>query len=184
MEILENLLKIKLTKMPIKILFVCLGNICRSPLAEGTFRELVAKKNLSDKLTCDSAGTAGYHLGQLPDHRSIDVAAEHGIKLTHRGRKLIAQDFDNFEHIVVMDSENFEDVHKFYYQTKHTPPPAEKLFMLGDYDPLRENGKPSEIPDPYYGNKQDFENVFQQVWRSNEALLQHFVKRYDLHKML
>jgi protein-tyrosine phosphatase len=163
-----------------KILFVCLGNICRSPLAEGTFRELAENHNLLDKLSCDSAGTAGYHIGQLPDHRSIDVAAAHGIKLTHRGRKLSAQDFDNFEHIVVMDSENFEDVHRLYYEVKHTPPPAEKLFMLGDYDPQRNTGESAEIPDPYYGNKQDFENVFQQIWRSNEALLQHLIEKYGL----
>lgn len=112
----------------IKVLFVCLGNICRSPIAEATFRELVQQRGLEDQISCDSAGTAGYHIGQLPDQRTMKNAEKHGLKLTHRGRKLSAADLDAFDHIVVMDEANFKDVNDFYYKTIHKTPSAENFF--------------------------------------------------------
>jgi protein-tyrosine phosphatase len=120
----------------VQVLFVCLGNICRSPIAEATFRELVKTKHLENKISCDSAGIAGYHIGELPDHRTQKNALKHGIKLTHQARKLTVADLDNFQHIVVMDEENFKNVNDFYYQNKHQTPSADKLFLLRDYDPL------------------------------------------------
>jgi protein-tyrosine phosphatase len=162
----------------INVLFVCLGNICRSPIAEGTFREIVKKAGLSDKISCDSAGTAGWHTGESPDHRTIKNAEKHGIKLTHKGRKITVEDLDGFQHIAVMDEQNFKDVYDLYYRTKHQIPPAEKLFLLRDYDPTV-RGK-QEVPDPYYEGAEAFENVYQIVWRSNEALLQHLIEKYAL----
>lgn len=160
----------------INVLFVCLGNICRSPIAEGTFREIVKKRNLQDKFSCDSAGTAGYHIGQLPDQRTMKNAEKHGIKLTHHGRKLSVTDLDTFDHIVVMDEENFKDVNDFYYKTKHKTPPADKLFLLRDHDPNTRGI--AEVPDPYYESEPFFEDVFQIVWRSNEALLDYLIDKY------
>jgi protein-tyrosine phosphatase len=164
----------------INILFICLGNICRSPIAEGTFDELVKKRGLQDKISCDSAGTAGYHIGQLPDHRAIKNAEIHGIKLTHLGRKLSVADLDVFNHIVAMDEQNFKDVNDFYYKNKNKTPAADKLFLLRDYDPLTRGI--AEVPDPYYESEAFFEDVFQIVWRSNEALLSHLIEKYDLLK--
>ncbi len=164
----------------INVLFVCLGNICRSPIAEGTFREIVKKRTLQDRISCDSAGTAGYHIGQLPDQRTMKNAEKHGIKLTHHGRKLTATDLDTFDHIVVMDEENFRDVNDLYYKTKHKTPPADKLFLLRDHDPNARGI--SEVPDPYYESEPFFENVFQIVWRSNEALLNYLIDKHHLVK--
>lgn len=164
----------------INVLFVCLGNICRSPIAEGTFREIVKKRNLQDKFSCDSAGTAGYHIGQLPDQRTMKNAEKHGIKLTHHGRKLSVTDLDTFDHIVVMDEENFKDVNDFYYKTKHKTPPADKLFLLRDHDPNTRGI--AEVPDPYYESEPFFEDVFQIVWRSNEALLDYLIEKHLMVK--
>lgn len=164
----------------INILFVCLGNICRSPIAEATFRELVKKRGLQDTISCDSAGTAGYHIGQLPDQRTMKNAEKHGLKLTHRGRKLSAADLDAFDHIVVMDEANFKDVNDFYYKTKHKTPSADKLFLLRDHDP--ETRGISEVPDPYYESEPFFEDVYQIVWRSNEALLDYLIEKHQIVK--
>jgi len=130
----------------INVLFVCLGNICRSPIAEATFRELVQQRGLEDQISCDSAGTAGYHIGQLPDQRTMKNAEKHGFKLTHRGRKLSVADLDAFDHIVVMDEANFKDVNDLYYKTKHKTPSADKLFLLRYHDPETRGHK--EMPDP------------------------------------
>nr|WP_299422856.1 low molecular weight protein-tyrosine-phosphatase [uncultured Emticicia sp.] len=165
----------------INLLFVCLGNICRSPIAEATFRELVKKRGLQDKISCDSAGTAGYHIGQLPDQRTMKNAEKHGLKLSHRGRKISVADLDDFEHIVVMDEANFKDVNNFYYKTKHKTPSADKLFLLRDHDP--EIRGISEVPDPYYESEPFFEDVYQIVWRSNEALLDYLIEKYQIVKI-
>ena len=164
----------------INVLFVCLANICRSPIAEGTFRELVKKRGLQDEISCDSAGTAGYHIGQLPDQRTMKNAEKHGLKLTHRGRKLSVADLDAFEHIVVMDEANFKDVNDFYYKTIHKTPSAYKLFLLRDHDP--ETRGIVEVPDPYYESEPFFEDVYQIVWRSNGALLDYLIEKHQIVK--
>ncbi len=162
----------------IKVLFVCLGNICRSPIAEATFREIINQKGISDKIACDSAGTAGYHIGSLPDKRTIKNALSHGIALIHRGRKMTTLDFDEFQHIAVMDESNFKDVYELYFKTKHTPPPADKVFLLRDHDP--DTRGISEVPDPYYESEEAFEEVFQIVRRSNEAFVDFLIEKYQL----
>ncbi|PLK45446.1 low molecular weight protein-tyrosine-phosphatase [Emticicia sp. TH156] len=164
----------------VKVLFVCLGNICRSPVAEGVFKDLIQKHGLEDKIDCDSAGTMGWHAGQAPDHRAIKSALNHGIALIHKGREITTADLDDFDHIVVMDEKNFKDVHALYYKVKQIPPPAEKLFLMRDYDP---NVKGVfEVPDPYYGSEKDFEEVFQIVERSGKELLGHLIEKYKLVK--
>jgi protein-tyrosine phosphatase len=164
----------------INVLFVCLGNICRSPIAEGIFRELVKKRGLQDQILFDSAGTAVYHIGQLPDQRTMKNAEKHDLKLTHRGRKLSVADLDTFDHIVVMDEANFKDVNDFYYKTKHKTPSADKLFLLRDHDPKTRGI--SEVPDPYYESEPFFEDVYQIVWRSNEALLDYLIEKHQIVK--
>jgi len=162
----------------IKVLFVCLGNICRSPIAEATFRKIIEEKGLNNTIECDSAGTAGYHIGSLPDKRTIKNALSHGIGLTHRGRKISLDDFDEFQHIVVMDEANFRDVYELYFKTKHFPPAADKLFLLRDHDP--DTRGISEVPDPYYEQDSAFEEVFQIVSRSNRAFVDFLIEKYQL----
>jgi protein-tyrosine phosphatase len=161
-----------------KVLFVCLGNICRSPVGEATFNEIAEKEGLSHALKADSAGIMGWHVGKKPDARTLKNAMKHGLEITHLGRKLSAEDLDSFDHIVVMDEQNFEDVHTFYYDNKKRPPSAEKLFLIRDFDPAVRGVH--DVKDPYYEGDEVFEEVFQTLWRSNEALIKHLAEKYDL----
>jgi protein-tyrosine phosphatase len=162
----------------VKVLFVCLGNICRSPAGEATFNEIVKERGLQEYLQADSAGIMGWHVGKKPDPRTIKNAEKHGITITHLGKKLAKADLDDFDHIVVMDEKNFEDVHKFYYDTKGVPPPADKLFLIRDFDPTVRGVH--EVIDPYYEGEEVFEEVFQILWRSNEALIDFLVEKHHI----
>lgn len=161
------------------VLYVCLGNICRSPLGEATFNELVKEKGLQDSLWADSAGTAGYHVGKHADPRSIKVAAKHNIELDHIVRKVTSDDLDKFDHIAVMDEENFEEIHTFYFKTKGFPPSADKLFLIRDFDP--EVRGVQNVKDPYFEGDEAFEEVFQILKRSNEKLIEHLVEKYEIN---
>ena len=162
----------------VKVLYVCLGNICRSPVGEATFNKIALEKGLSESLWADSAGIMGWHVGKKADPRSIKNAAKHDVEITHLGRKLSIQDLDEFNHIVVMDEQNFEDVHTFYYENKKRPPSAEKLFLIRDYDPTVRGV--NEVRDPYYEGDEVFEQVFQTIWRSNDAFIDHLIQQHDL----
>ncbi|MEM9679763.1 MAG: low molecular weight protein-tyrosine-phosphatase [Bacteroidota bacterium] len=134
-----------------KILMVCLGNICRSPLAHGI---LESKLNDSQYIV-DSAGTAAYHVGQSPDHRSIEVAKQHGIDISHqRARQFIAEDFEQFDLIYAMDQSNYNNI----ISLTANPSDIQKVKLILDenYDIINKN-----VPDPYYGDFSDFEYVFE-----------------------
>ena len=132
---------------------VCLGNICRSPLAEGILK---SKVNLNE-VTIDSAGTAAYHVGNLPDPRSIAVAKKHGIDITtQRARKFIVKDFDSFDFIYVMDQNNFDDLLKL---ARNKEDKKKVLLILNEVRPFQNNS----VPDPYYGGDDGFENVYQML---------------------
>ena len=146
-----------------RILFVCLGNICRSPLAEGVFKDLVIKSGFKDDIFCDSCGTAGYHIGCLPDTRSIITAANHGIKLEHKGRKLSNEDFQEFDFIIAMDEYNYNDILTLKRQSEGEA----KILMFRDFDPM---GK-GDVPDPYRGSMEDFEDVYEICLRTSKNLL-------------
>lgn len=129
---------------------VCLGNICRSPLAQG----ILESKLQSDDFTVDSAGTAAYHLGELPDPRSIAVARKYGIDITNqRARKFSKQDFDEFDYIYTMDSENYANI--ITQANSETEINKVKLIL----NELQPNANKS-VPDPYYGGDDGFENVY------------------------
>ncbi|WP_438972917.1 low molecular weight protein-tyrosine-phosphatase [Polaribacter sp.] len=137
----------------VKVLMVCLGNICRSPLAEGILK---SKVNLNE-VTIDSAGTAAYHVGNLPDPRSIAVAKKHGIDITtQRARKFIVKDFDSFDFIYVMDQNNFDDLLKL---ARNKEDKKKVLLILNEVRPFQNNS----VPDPYYGGDDGFENVYQML---------------------
>lgn len=139
--------------MKTKVLLVCLGNICRSPLAEGILRAKLPQ----DDFLIDSAGTGNWHVGELPDQRSIDIANKYGIDLTtQRARQFIKDDFTTFDHIYVMDQSNYTNVIQLAEKTED----IQKVHLLLDaIDP----GKKTEVPDPYFGGADGFEQVYQLI---------------------
>ncbi len=132
-----------------KILMVCLGNICRSPLAEGILRS-----KLNNNFIVDSAGTGGWHAGEQPDKRSILTAKNRGIDITHqRARKFQKTDFENFDYIYVMDNQNYKDVSSLAENEDHK---TKIQLILEEIFP----GERVDVPDPYYGGQDGFEKVF------------------------
>lgn len=154
-----------------RILFVCLGNICRSPLAEAICAFKVNSKGWSELVSCDSCGTSAYHQGSLADARSIAVAKSHGITISHRARCLTDNDFATFDSILVMDKENYKNV----LQRTESEIYRAKVKMLRSYDPTANNN--AEVPDPYYGGEQGFEEVYQMLDRAINGLLISFDKK-------
>lgn len=148
---------------PYKICFVCLGNICRSPTADGIFRHLVREHDLQDYFEVDSAGTSAYHIGESADNRSQRTASSHGISLDSRARRFKASDLDDFDLILAMDNQNLKNVQQMASKEQMA-----KIGQMRDFDPQPGNG---EVPDPYQGGPEGFENVFQIVKRSCENLL-------------
>lgn len=151
-----------------KILFVCLGNICRSPMAEGVMNTLISERNLTDLIKCDSAGTASYHIGLLPDKRTLQVCLQNGIKLTHRARAFAPEDFFLFDYIIAMDDANLLGVQQYA-----TAEPQTIVCKMRDYDTV-ETG--ADVPDPYYDGIKEFEEVFVMLQRSCNQLLDEMVK--------
>lgn len=146
-----------------KILFICLGNICRSPLAEGIMLHLKQKNNL--QLEIDSAGTANYHVNEAPDPRTIANAKKNGVDLSAlRARQFHINDFDAFDKIYVMDKNNLKNVLALAKDQKHKEKVS--LFLNSVYP-----GKDLEVPDPYYGNEKEFEDVFQLVYKACELYI-------------
>lgn len=158
---------------PYKLVFVCLGNICRSPTAEGIFLHKVKEEGLENYFYIDSAGTAAYHVGESANSKSQATANKHGIHLPSKARKFEYADLEEFDLILAMDSENFSNIKSLDRQSRF----EDKIKIMRDFDPEPGNG---EVPDPYYGGMQGFENVFRVLERSNEALLQElkpYIKR-------
>ncbi|HKJ01139.1 MAG TPA: low molecular weight protein-tyrosine-phosphatase [Longimicrobiales bacterium] len=149
---------------PTSVLFVCLGNICRSPLAEGVYCHLVEEEGLGEHFVIDSAGTGAWHVGERPDRRSIAVAAHHGVELPGRARQVTRDDLTRFDRVVAMDRDNLEAL-------KELAPRGgggARLHLLREFDP---SGDGDEVPDPYYGGPDGFEVVYQMIRRSCERLL-------------
>lgn len=147
------------------VLFVCLGNICRSPLAEGVFLHKINERGVAHRFSVDSAGTGGWHAGETPDPRAIAVAAKRGIVLPSRARQVRREDFERFHHLVAMDESNRETLIK-----RGCPP--ERVRLLLEYD---EDTRLMEVPDPYYGGPEGFETVFQLIDSGCDALLRHLL---------
>lgn len=148
-----------------KILFVCLGNICRSPLAEAIFSHLVSKEGLNDYFHIESCGTSGNHQGEGADPRTLKNARENGISIQHTSRKLNPEDFRNFDLILTMDRYNFRETVKL--ATKHGLQHAD-IRMMRSFDP---HAPGADVPDPWYGTEEDFGEVFRILHRSCSSLL-------------
>lgn len=146
-----------------KVLFVCLGNICRSPLAEAIFKHKLKERGLEGQVEADSCGTSNYHLGDSPDPRTIANAKKNGVLIEHCGRQLSVDDLEDFDYILAMDNSNFTNIHRILENENHKP----KIQMMRDYDP---QGK-GDVPDPYYGGEKGFQEVFEILDRTMEGFL-------------
>lgn len=147
-----------------KILMVCLGNICRSPLAEGILQDKIAQRSLN--WAVDSAGTGGWHAGQGPDERSVSTAWVNGIDISNqRARKFLVADFDRFDHILVMDSQNMTDVLRL---ARHDDD-RQKVELIMNFSRPQRN---TNVPDPYYGGPEGFQKVFDMLDEACEAFIQ------------
>jgi len=151
----------------VKVLFVCLGNICRSPTAEGVFRHLVEERELAAHFLIDSAGTGAWHVGEPPDRRSAEAARQRGVVLEGAARKVTKSDFGGFDYVLAMDASNFDNLARL----APGPGAKKKLHMFRDFDSASEEG--AEVPDPYYGGERGFEDVFDICLAASEGLLAH-----------
>ncbi|HEX9940168.1 MAG TPA: low molecular weight protein-tyrosine-phosphatase [Longimicrobium sp.] len=154
------------TWQPIRVLFVCLGNICRSPLAEAVFRHQVAERGWTDRFDIDSAGTSGWHRGAPPDARSTETARRRGIELAGRSRRVSAADLRNFDYVIAMDAENRAALDELAAQSGGTA----EVRRLREFEPGADS---PDVPDPYYGGPDGFEDVHDIVERACAGLLAH-----------
>jgi protein-tyrosine phosphatase len=156
------------------VLFVCLGNICRSPLAMGVFRQLVEEAGLAGRFEIDSAGTSSYHTGDPPDSRTVAVAARRGLRLEHAARQMQAADLERFDYVVVMDGANHGKVRRLQQQA----PGRAEVRLLRSFDPQADGE--TDVPDPYFGGSDGFEDVHDMVERACAGLLQHIREEQGL----
>lgn len=155
----------------VKVLFVCMGNICRSPTAHGVFRQLVEDEGLGESIEIDSAGTHAYHVGSPPDARARETAERRGIDLSDLvARKAVEEDFDYYDYVLAMDQDNYHGLCSI------CPPGQErKIGLFMDYAAA---AKSREVPDPYYGGPEGFEKVFDMVDAASSGLLADIRRRY------
>lgn len=160
-----------MTDNKIRVLFVCLGNICRSPMAQGMFARYVEEAGLEGIVEVDSAGTHAFHIGESPDHRACAAALKRGVDLSHqRARRVGRRDFEEFDYVLAMDRDNYAHLQAYC--------PAEfehKLRCVLDFAP--ELGE-REVPDPYYGSGSGFERVLDMIGSAGEGLLRDIRTRY------
>jgi len=154
----------------ISVIFVCMGNICRSPTAEGVFRSQVVARNLEHLIEIDSAGTHAYHKGEKPDPRSQKIAQQRGVDLNSiRARKVISSDIERFDYILAMDSDNHLDL------VKLAPEEHEhKIRLMLEFTSLYSE---KDVPDPYYGGPRGFDRVYDLIESASEGLLDEIIER-------
>jgi len=147
-----------------KLLFVCLGNICRSPSAENIMNHLIEQRGLSAEITCDSAGTASYHVGASPDRRMSAAALKRGLVLQGRGRQFVSADLQKFDLILAMDRDNYRNILALDPQRQF----AHKVKLMCDFCTRHRD---QEVPDPYYGGVDGFDYVIDLLFDACEGLL-------------
>jgi len=159
--------------MTVRVCFVCLGNICRSPTAEGVMRHLLREEGLADRVEVDSAGTAAYHVGEPPDRRATAAARRRGIELGGAARRFAAKDWQRFDYVLAMDADNLDDL-------AGAAPDAhrQKLFLLRHFDAKAPRN--AGVPDPYYGGADGFETVLDQCEAACRGLIAHLRKHHGL----
>jgi protein-tyrosine phosphatase len=150
-----------------RILFVCMGNICRSPTAEGVMRHVVEREGLADSIEIESAGTGGWHVGDPPDERSATAARKRGIDIDGAARQFTAADFDDFDLILAMDEQNRRDILRLASDDDQRG----KVRLFREFDPASEDAASLDVPDPYYGGKDGFDDVLDMVEAAAEGLV-------------
>lgn len=159
-------------KQKIAVLFVCLGNICRSPTAEGIFRRKVKEAGLDAEVLIDSCGTGSWHIGNPPDERALAYAATQGIDLSGlRARKLSAADYSRFDYVIAMDMRNLKTI-----KARAPKSATARISLLLDFDP---HSPTREVPDPYYGGEDGFRRVYTLVNNACDRLLDDIRKRLE-----
>ena len=158
----------------IRINFVCLGNICRSPTAEGVMKKLVEDAGLRERFFIDSSGTGAYHSGERADPRSRASALGRGIELTSISRQFVARDFEDFDYVVAMDRSNLSDLQRLANSASH----QDKLHLLCAFDAGA--GSDQDVPDPYYGSGDGFGRVLDICEAGCRGLLKHLVSKHGL----
>lgn len=154
----------------VRVLFVCMGNLCRSPMAEGVFREQVRRAGLEERIGIDSAGTHDYHVGDPPDARAQLAAGRRGYDLAgQRGRQVSRADFSEFDYLLAMDEANLRVLRRLC--------PSEHAHKLKLFMEFSAAGAPREVPDPYYGGDQGFEDVLDMVEEASQGLLDHLLRQ-------
>ncbi len=158
--------------MSYKLLFVCLGNICRSPSAENIMNYLIQQKGLDGKVICDSAGTSSYHIGASPDRRMRSAASRRGIQLVGEARQFDVSDFEKFDLILAMDRSNYQDILRLDRDNAY----GDKVRLMCDYATQYQD---KEVPDPYYGGEAGFDHVIDLLLDACDGLLQETVSRLE-----
>jgi protein-tyrosine phosphatase len=151
--------------MAYRLLFVCLGNICRSPSAEGIMNHLIQERGLDHHITCDSAGTSSYHIGSPPDTRMTAAARKQGIELRGQARQFVRSDFENFDLILAMDRQNYHDI----LRLADSQEAEEKIKLMCSYC---KDYSDEEVPDPYYGGSEGFRYVINLLLDACDGLLE------------
>jgi len=156
----------------VNVLFVCMGNICRSPTAEGYFKHIIETAGLNQQIKTDSAGTHAYHIGSPPDPRAQAAALKRNIDISSlRGRKVEKHDFEHFDYVIAMDQSNYSDLE--IVANEHT----DNLFMFLQF---ADNFSEREVPDPYYGGDQGFEHVLDLIEDASIGLLNNIKEKYSI----
>jgi protein-tyrosine phosphatase len=158
----------------IGVLFVCLGNICRSPLAEGVFRRLVEDAGVADRFDIDSAGTSSYHRGEPPDRRTAALARQRGVVLEHAARQVTDEDLLRFDYLLAMDASNLGKLQRL----AQGQAVRARLELLRSFDPASHDDL--EVPDPYFGGEDGFEHVHDLVEAACAGLLEHIRTEHGL----
>jgi len=159
---------------PIGVCFVCLGNICRSPTAEATFRQLVAEAGLTAHFEIDSAGTAGYHAGEAPDSRARAAGKRAGVLVDGEARQFLVEDFARFDRVIAMDAANLKELQR----RAPTAAARAKVRLLRSFDPAAPEDAP--IPDPYYGDDAGFDHVLELCRTACRHLLEEIRREQQL----
>jgi protein-tyrosine phosphatase len=157
----------------IRVLFVCLGNICRSPLAEAIFKDKVKNRGLDQYIEADSCGTSNYHIGGPPDRRTLSNARQNGVVIEHAARQLCEADLTKYDYILAMDRSNLNNI----LRLPGSEEAKQRVRLMREFDPVNKNG---EVPDPYHGGEQGFQDVFVILDRSIDSFLNFVVEQHQL----